>query len=221
LKQTWFVQTLGRSRSRVLDELRAAAEPIGVVELAGRIGLHPNTARFHLDALVADGLGRRATESLGRVGRPRTLYAAVPGSPGTGRRSYQVLAEILAGHLAAHTRRPAESAAQAGREWGRHLARRPLPFQRTTAEAALEQLLDVLADAGFEPSTPVGRREIRLQHCPFREIADRHGEVVCSVHVGIMQGLLAELGAPLRVQGAERFAAESGCRVRLARGRAT
>ena len=43
---------LGESRARVLDLLRAAGGPLGVQEVAGQAGLHPNTARFHLDALV-------------------------------------------------------------------------------------------------------------------------------------------------------------------------
>ncbi|MDR3080298.1 MAG: helix-turn-helix domain-containing protein, partial [Streptomyces sp.] len=43
---------LGKSRARVLDLLRAAGRPLGVQEVAEQAGLHPNTARFHLDALV-------------------------------------------------------------------------------------------------------------------------------------------------------------------------
>ena len=37
--------TLGRSRADVLDMLRAADGPLGVREVAQRMGLHPNTAR--------------------------------------------------------------------------------------------------------------------------------------------------------------------------------
>jgi predicted ArsR family transcriptional regulator len=47
---------LGRSRADVLDMLRAADGPIGVREVAERMGLHPNTARFHLEALTEAGL---------------------------------------------------------------------------------------------------------------------------------------------------------------------
>ena len=46
---------LGRSRADVLDMLRAADGPLGVREVAQRTGLHPNTARFHLEALVEAG----------------------------------------------------------------------------------------------------------------------------------------------------------------------
>ena len=43
---------LGRSRADVLDMLRAADGPLGVREVAQRMGLHQNTARFHLEALA-------------------------------------------------------------------------------------------------------------------------------------------------------------------------
>ena len=52
--------SLGRSRAHVLDLLRAAGSTAGVQEIADRAGLHPNTARFHLDALVDAGLAARA-----------------------------------------------------------------------------------------------------------------------------------------------------------------
>src|SRR5262252_7614233 len=53
---------LGRSRADVLDMLRAADGPLGVREVAQRMGLHPNTARFHLEALTEAGLAVREAE---------------------------------------------------------------------------------------------------------------------------------------------------------------
>lgn len=70
---------LGQSRAEVLDVLRAAGGPAGVREVAARTGLHPNTARFHLDALVDAGLATRAPQPWAVPGRPSTAYRAVPG----------------------------------------------------------------------------------------------------------------------------------------------
>jgi predicted ArsR family transcriptional regulator len=53
---------LGRSRADVLDMLRTADGPLGVREVAQRTGLHVNTARFHLEALVEASLATRETE---------------------------------------------------------------------------------------------------------------------------------------------------------------
>jgi predicted ArsR family transcriptional regulator len=219
LKQTGFVQNLGRSRTRVLDELQAAGSSVGVADLARRVGLHPNTVRFHLDALAEAGLAARTVEPAARAGRPRVLYSATPDSAGAGRRSYRLLAEILAGHLAAHARRPAGTAVEAGREWGRSLARRPAPFQDVAAANAIGQLVDVLDDIGFLPELVTGGddggTQIRLRHCPFREIAAAHREVVCSVHLGLMQGLLADLHAPVTAARIRPFVTPSSCTVVL------
>jgi predicted ArsR family transcriptional regulator len=36
--------------------------------------------------------------------------------------------------------------------------------------------------------------------CPFRDLAEAHGRVVCGVHRGLIRGALAELGAPSEVE---------------------
>ena len=72
---------LGRSRADVLDMLRAADGPLGVREVAQRMGLHPNTARFHLEALADAGLAVRETQDRDTPGRPRIGYRAVADGP--------------------------------------------------------------------------------------------------------------------------------------------
>jgi predicted ArsR family transcriptional regulator len=62
-----------RRRDDVLARLREAGRPLSAVEVARLAGLHPNTARFHLAALLADGLVERATETRATPGRPRVL----------------------------------------------------------------------------------------------------------------------------------------------------
>lgn len=209
---------LGESRSRTLAVLQDAGRPLGVNDVAEQLGLHANTARFHLDGLVDAGLVERTTEEREQPGRPRTLYAALPGSEGAGQRSYRLLAEILTSYLAATSSRPANAAAEAGFTWGRYLAERPPPFRRTDAAAATGQLVKMLDDVGFAPeATTAGRkRQILLHHCPFREAAVEHREVVCSVHLGLMQGLLAELDAPLTAERLEPFVEPSLCIAHLA-----
>lgn len=204
---------LGESRARVLAALHDAGEPLDVREVAGRVGLHPNTARFHLDGLVATGAVERASEQREQPGRPRTLYAARADAARAGRRSYRLLAEILTSYVAAETPRPAHAAEQAGRAWGRYLAERPPPFRRVHADAATEHLVNVLGEIGFAPEAVAGRheRQILLHHCPFRETAEAHRDVVCSIHLGLMRGLLAELDAPIEAERLEPFVEPSLC----------
>lgn len=204
---------LGSSRTRVLSVLQDAGEPLAVGDIAARVGVHPNTARFHLDALVEIGAVERTTEQRDHPGRPRALYAARPDGAGTGRRSYRLLAEILAGSMAAETPQPSAAAVRAGQEWGRYLADRPPPFRRVDSQAAVRHLVDALDEVGFSPEAVANgpEQQIHLHHCPFREAAEHHRDVVCSVHLGLMQGLLDEIDAPIEATRLEPFVEPTLC----------
>ena len=50
---------------------------------------------------------------------------------------------------------------------------------------------------GFEPETraPVGKTsDMAFTHCPFRELAEAYPELVCNLHRGISEGIVAEVG---------------------------
>lgn len=204
---------LGQSRAEVLDLLRAADAPVGVREVAARTGLHPNTARFHLDALVDAGLATRAAQPRTVPGRPSTAYRAVPGGNATGQRHYRLLAEMLTSLIAGVLPDPGEAATQAGREWGRYLTEQPAPYQRMAIPAALAALTAMLEELGFAPEAePAGSGfQLRLRQCPFREAAEGHREVVCSLHLGLMQGALEQMRAPLAAVQLEPFVEPGLC----------
>jgi predicted ArsR family transcriptional regulator len=210
---------LGESRSRVLEILQNTGARLGVNEVAARLSLHPNTVRFHLDALVASGLVDSEAEESDLRGRPRMLYCANANSASAGRRNYRLLAEILASSMAAQTSRPREVAINAGQEWGRYLGEGPPPFTRVDADEATGRLVTVMEDIGFAPEavTRGRRRKVLLHRCPFREVAQEHPEVVCSIHLGLMNGLLAELDAPLEVNQLDPFVEPSQCVASLSR----
>jgi len=214
---------LGESRLRVLTLLQDSRRPLGVADVAASTGLHTNTARFHLDGLVDAGLVDRTTEARDQPGRPRALYIARPGSARGGQRSYRLLAEILTDYLASHTAQPAKEALQAGLRWGRQFATTPNGRRSTGGQpahrrqigeaAATRQLVEMLDDVGFVPQakTVQHQRQILLHHCPFREAAIEHQDVVCAVHLGLMRGVLAEIEAPIVADRLEPFVEPSLC----------
>src|SRR5674476_279573 len=142
---------LGESRSRVLEILQDTGAQLGVNEVAARLSLHPNTVRFHLDALVASGLVDSEAEESDLRGRPRMLYSANANSASAGRRNYRLLAEILASSMAAQVSHPREASINAGREWGRYLGEGPPPFKRVDADEATGRLVSAMEDIGFAP----------------------------------------------------------------------
>ena len=217
----WAGMTARRTSARrgeVLAVLRAAAAPLGVAETAERVGVHPNTVRFHLDALVADGLVERHPQEPAGRGRPRTVYAPRPGMDRGGSRGYELLARMLLSRLAATGPEAPAAAREAGREWGRFLVGPPPPFNRPAPEESAARLVGLLDDLGFAPDPeggPVPSR-IRLRHCPFLELAEEYGQLVCPLHLALMQGALDELGAPLTATDLEPFAEPDACLAHLA-----
>ena len=204
---------LGRSRADVLDMLRAADGPLGVREVARRMGLHPNTARFHLEALVEAGLAVRETEDRETPGRPRIGYRAAADGP-AGRRRYRLLAEMLTSLIAGTMPEPGSAAEEAGREWGAYLTEQPPPYQRLTAEEALAKLTAIMEGLGFAPQAEAdgdGQYRLCLRQCPFREVAEQHQDVICSLHLGLMRGALARMRAPVTADRLDPFVEPSLC----------
>lgn len=211
-------------RAEVLDILRASAEPVSIAQVAEAVGVHPNTARFHLDALVEQGSAVRTLGEPAGPGRPRTLYGPRPGMDRGGARRYQTLSRILVSSMASGAAAAEGEALAAGRAWGAHLVQSPPPFTRTGERQAVDALTALLADLDFEPrhvSEPGGPGRIRLGHCPFLELAEEYGHVICPLHLGLMQGALTRLDAPVRAERLQPFAEPGACLVHLAAGRST
>ncbi len=209
---------LGRSRTDVLDMLRAADGPLGVREVAQRMGLHPNTARFHLEALTEVGLAVRETEDREAPGRPRIGYRAAADGP-AGRRRYRLLSEMLTSLIAGTMPMPAKAAENAGREWGAYLTEQPPPYQKLSADEAVGKLTAVMEGLGFspkaEPGDGGGQYRLCLRQCPFREVAQHHQDVICSLHLGLMRGALNRMRAPLTADRLDPFVEPSLCVARL------
>ena len=205
---------LGRSRADVLDLLRAADGPLGVRDVAQRTGLHPNTARFHLEALTEAGLAVRETEDRETPGRPRIGYLAVGGGP-AGRRRYRLLAEMLTSLIAGIVPQPGSAAEDAGREWGAYLTEQPPPYQKLTAEEAVAKLTAIMEELGFAPQPEAsdgdGQYRLNLRQCPFREVAQHHQNVICSLHLGLMRGALERMRAPVTADRLNPFVEPSLC----------
>nr|WP_245645946.1 helix-turn-helix domain-containing protein [Pseudonocardia acaciae] len=204
---------MSERRERVLAVIQGAGRPVGVAEVAERVGVHANTARFHLEALVDDGVIDRITDAPSGRGRPPISYRARPGLARGGTRRYRLLAEILLSHLAAGDE-PAGSATGAGRLWGAHLVARPVPGHTVDAEEAVDRLVTMLDELDFAPERLVDRSgagRIRLRHCPFLELAEPHRDLVCKLHLGLMQGALDQLGAPIVATDLRPFAEPTAC----------
>jgi predicted ArsR family transcriptional regulator len=200
----------GNRRKEVLALLRQTDHPLSVAEVADAVDLHVNTARFHLDGLVDDGLADRRTETRETPGRPRILYTSEGPAPGP--RSYEFLAEMLTGFVSSLDE-AGPATVELGNAWGRHLVERAAPSERVGPQEAVARLSRLLDAVGFQSEVRATEKsiEVRLRHCPFREVAQKHTDIVCAIHLGLMQGALDELGAPMAATSLEPFVTPQMC----------
>ncbi|WP_234411028.1 helix-turn-helix transcriptional regulator [Nocardioides terrigena] len=199
---------LSLSRSAILEHLRAQPEPVTQAALVTITGLHGNTVREHLDALVRSGLARRVRAEPNGRGRPAWLYDAISEESTS---EYAGLAAALAASIARTSRHPGEDAAAAGEAWGHELARDRAGAAPDPA-AARGAVLDLLEDLGFDPHQDAeDPSRVRLARCPLLAAAHRHPEVVCGVHLGLVRGALEEYGADPAGSDLVPFAAPGAC----------
>ncbi len=226
------------SRVAVLDALRRADRLLAVPEIAARVGLHPNTVRGHLAQLMEYGYVTGGREDRARPGRPRTLYAATGKRDDGERCGHRLLAEALIAYLGRQGGDRGAAAVAAGQAYGERAVGSGAPPGAVDAAAtgpagatdaaeasaragavdateAVRRVVALLADAGFEPRASADGSRIELYRCPFRELADADPEVACGVHLGIMQGALAALGAPVQAAGLRPWARPGVCEATL------
>jgi predicted ArsR family transcriptional regulator len=204
------------TRYRLYRFVGLAGRPVSVREVSRRLNLHPNTVRPHLRRLEEAGLVASDVRK-GAVGRPQTLYS-VREPEDEDARDYRLLAEILIGLVGG--RRAIDQAHVLAREWGAYLVgqNRPKPgTARGPAGRNLALMQDAMARAGFDPrfrrSAGTDEVEVTLRDCPFKDLADEHRELVCTLHRGLVEGILGGLQPPLPIREFAPFADRETCRV--------
>ena len=191
------------SRYAIYQELAGSDEPLSTVEVAERLELHPNTVRIHLEKMRDAGLVDSCADRHGSVGRPQYVWSASDSAPSLGLEpsGFRVLAHLLA-EVAAGSGSVAERTTAAGRRRGEErTSRRPVrvasrPDQSRSERlrlACVKAVADELADLGFDPAVEPDGAVTRLSFtkCPFRELAVLYPDLVCELHRGLTEGILA------------------------------
>ncbi len=186
-----ILKTLGdNTRYAIYLELARSVRPLATAEIAETLDLHANTVRPHLERMRDLGLVEVTTVSTGSVGRPQHRYALAADAPSLGLEppAFPTVTRMLLRAAVAAGVDP-EELAEAGREQGRadHL-RADVQWPEDPV-AALELQL---AAFGFDPARAEDGDAVTIAftHCPLRELADVHPDLVCSMHRGMVEGFL-------------------------------
>jgi predicted ArsR family transcriptional regulator len=177
------------SRLAILVELKKRG-PLSVAELATALDLTTVTLRYHLDALVAQGL---IAEPVRRPrtgpGRPEMAYSLTTRADGRLPRNYRELCGFLFDALGDRVSRPQLDHAlrDAGRRLALHLVLSPTPH----FEARLRRALAVLEARGYLPALDPGGPDHRVifAHCPYLEVSLETASI-CRFDEALLETLL-------------------------------
>ena len=203
-------RALGDStRSRILRYLHEAGGPVRVAAIAAHLGLNHNGVRRHLAALRDAGLVLEERASPGGPGRPPLEYRPVPDAAArpaaTG--MYEELTVLLL-----DLRKDRRSARAVGFDRGRRaVAGKP-------ETGSLDRVAAEMARRGFEPELRQKGRDVDLVagRCGMETAAAADPDVVCEIHRGLIEGMLAATGGKLELRGTtRRDPSRAGCRFRI------
>jgi predicted ArsR family transcriptional regulator len=198
------------TRHAIFRYVADAGVPVDVAELTDHFGLNHNAIRQHLAKLLAAGLViEEQSASTGR-GRPRLNYRIDPtaesrwGVTGPYERLSLLLSEIL---------RTGDSAFEVGRRAG--LRQR---LGAATEDDPIGLVVEAMEREGFDPVPRVrgDRADVVLQTCPFATTALADPDTVCSIHLGIAQGVAERTGGRVAVDElVPHDPRRANCRLRL------
>jgi predicted ArsR family transcriptional regulator len=204
------------SRDRVLALLRTSTAPLGVPAITGAVGLSANAVRFHLQNLIENGsVAQAAPADQPGPGRPAIRYTATPTEDNSPDSAYRLLSGLLARELS-RSGSP-DAASDAGRDWARALA--PPRWTDMSHADPIEVVGALFENSGFDPRRGPDGQTLELHRCPFLDLAVEQPDVVCGIHLGLVKGLLEEIGARREVRLIPVLDGSGPCLVRLTEAR--
>jgi predicted ArsR family transcriptional regulator len=188
--------------------VRGQDHPVTRDEAAGATSMSHNLAAFHLDKLVEAGLLHARYEA--PAGQPRCrgrtpkVYEATEDGIAVTipERRYAMVGEILATAVAEKPTDARAAAIDCAHERGVRLGslvRSQAGRDPDPEPDPLEQVVALLAELGFEPAVvpaedPDSPGRLSVRNCPFHALAKCQPELVCSLNVAFVRGLLSGMG---------------------------
>ncbi|WP_156322755.1 helix-turn-helix transcriptional regulator [Corynebacterium deserti] len=195
---------LSPKQREVLDVLQTFPEGAKAAEIAAKLDMHVNTARGHLEELVAKEAIRVVTAPAKGRGRPSLIFhTRVPDNRAVAQ-EYITLIELMAtmlGDLDDDAMKDPEMRAKAqaiGTQWAHVMGIENKEWAQL--DDALSPLLSRLREMGFDPTesasvaTDKEGADISLNSCPFIVGDKRPSTFVCAIHEGFIQESLGDAG---------------------------
>lgn len=194
------------TRLRVLERVESHAEPVTALEVATELGLHHNTVREHLDALIEAGFISAQSRSTGRRGRPSILYQSTAPAPEDVLDSYLALLDVVCETIGQD-----EAGLRCAQEIGRRWAQATdAPEVQANAdgtplsdEERVAALTPHLTTMGFAPERH-GAECVLLRACPLVTRSRVPHTLVCVMHEAFLNEELRRNDAVTNPDGVTR-----------------
>lgn len=173
-----------------------------VDELAKECDIAVNTVRDHLRVLENEGLIRGEPVPASGRGRPPVVFHPVQQATANASAAQRLEGARRRGALLRDLNEPA----------GTTIDLDP------AAQTQLDLLYEHLDDVGLDPEVDEDTLVFELTPCRYRTMMDDDHELVCSVHVQLVNDVLHQVEGPLTLQRLDPFVTEHSCRLVLSRG---
>ncbi|MGL4820208.1 MAG: helix-turn-helix transcriptional regulator, partial [Bacilli bacterium] len=191
------------TRYNIYQYIAKLYKSVTVLEIADQFAIHPNVARMHLTKLEDVKLLRSENDKSGRGGRPSRLYLLsdeviqfhIPF------RDYQLLSTIALETIFDLGPEGRKAFARTGERYGEQLIADFLKKEETSAdqltvEQGISLLKLVFARCGLAAVIEWDEKQkaifIHVNNCPFKEVAHQSPEIVCSMHIHFIRGVIKE-----------------------------
>ncbi|AGN18928.1 helix-turn-helix transcriptional regulator [Corynebacterium glutamicum] len=187
---------LSPKQREVLDALQTFPDGARAIDVAKKLDLHVNTARGHLEELVAKEAIRVVTAAAKGRGRPSLIFQTrVPDNRAVAK-EYITLIELMANMLgdvdddAMHNPELRAKALSIGTQWAHVMGIKHAEAEEL--DEALSPLINRLREMGFDPTETEEANSLALHSCPFVVNDKRPSAFVCAIHAGFIQESLGE-----------------------------
>lgn len=201
------------TRYAIFLEVARAPAPVATADVATSLDLHPNTVRPHLERMRDVGLLEVQSDARGGVGRPQHRYSLAADAPSLGLDppTFPLLAGMLM-RMAAMAGAHADDALGVGRDQGR------ADGVGRAGDDCVAVVQERLGTLGFDPAAVLDDdgATIAFTHCPFRDLAEQRPDLLCSLHRGLVEGMVEAVGGG-EVTGFGTIVDRNPCHVQIRR----
>ena len=192
------------TRYYIYQHITNSHNEVTVQEIADAFNIHPNVARLHISKLEDINMLKSETKKTGKGGRPSRLYRLSDDviQLNFPFRDYQLLSKIAIETMSTLGEVGKQALYETGKKFGQELVESqmlngPVSQKEFSFTEKLHIFKNAATVAGFYPEVDASEDETKIffqiYNCPFKEIASKQTESICTMHTSFLKGMFSSL----------------------------